>query len=336
MQPLGFFALKLLAGLGMRISGTNPNGFLHKYSSKLSGLLTPVFFFKCLRAIQLKFLTAVILNITYITKKPQIITLVNIIVSVIALSLYLVFCLASLFYSYKLEKYFVEKKKRYLKLPPKLKLFFFLKKEIKDEVTGLGRHFSVIFWRKDLVMSAMIVGLFEYSVEAQIFVPIVYNLFVVALLIKYWPLKETKSNFLALFGTLTEIAVLIIFAGLYFSRKSSEEFRYQVLGKLMVVTIFVIFACYIGIGVFFTVKSLRVLLKKETRVRQKAKKNIKRRERRVDEEVVDESNDRQNPQIVSKKIGFWLIKKFLGEKSTPRGSRQEEKERFPTQEEDQG
>ena len=181
------------------------------------------------------------------------------------------FCVILGYYSERQEKYFVTKKKRYLKMPPSLKGFFFLKKEISEDVQGIGRHFSVIFMIKDLVMSSMIVLLFQYSAEAQIFTPIAYNLFVVALVVKSWPLQEKKSNYLNLFAVVSETAVLAVFVGLYVFRNSSERFKYQVIGNLMVVVMGIIFVCYVGIGLFFTFQSLIGLFSKKGKGKEEAK-----------------------------------------------------------------
>ena len=88
IQPLGYFALKVIARMGMKISGSNRDGFVYKYSSKLSGALTPLFFFKYLMAIRLKFLAALFINGTYVLTKMETQTLINTVISLLCLLIF--------------------------------------------------------------------------------------------------------------------------------------------------------------------------------------------------------------------------------------------------------
>ena len=112
---------------------------------------------------------------------------------------------------------------------------------------------------------------------------------------------------------MTEIVILVIFSGLYFYRNSPEKFKYQMIGKLMVVTIFIIFGFYIAIGLLFTLQSLRGVFKKKEKELGKQENAKKRKLDKLggqeEEQAEKEAGEEQRPEEVRER-DFSVIYSF--------------------------
>ena len=289
IQILVYGFLKMVAVLGVKSGRENAQAALYKYSLKLNKKLNSSFFFKHFQAVQLALLTRLMINLHFLLKSPFLV-LINAAVSLFVLLIHYAFSFACIRYSFKLQSFSSLKKPMMRKGNPfgvkdaqkrsleengdkATSIWIFLREEVSDDTTGLGRHFILFFLLKDLITTGAILKFIRLSVEVQILFPLIYNIFITVLLTVYKPLKVKHMNWLNLFSVGSEVLVLLVFGVLYICIHKPEKFKYETVGSTMVILMGLIFLGYIVIGIYFAVKKIASFFSKKDRKEIEKAKN---------------------------------------------------------------
>ena len=251
-----------------------------KIADKVDGKLSGEFFLQMYRTMQLKLLMALILSIYYLFEQP-IIFFANSLLGLITTLILLAGELYLLKISIQLEKWYNTEncKYRLSEMNGDFKRWLFLKNDLKDTARGMGRHFGVFWLLKDMVTCVSIMYFLE-APAVQIIPPMIYNGVLVVFVVVYWPLKDGMANFCHFFAAFSELLILAVFLALMSFETSSEEFKYKVIGRSMLVLMGAIFVAYIAIFLISTGRKIFKMLnkkeatKKVNKVQNRAKGSI--------------------------------------------------------------
>ena len=254
VQPLGYILLKLASMVLIWVGKGNKKGKVHTIGETLSKKLNNLFFLQSFRAMQMGLLTALSINMFYLNTSGAV-YIQNSVISLTVLVAYYIFALMALINSFGLEQFFDKKEGVYKNVSCSFKMWIFLKIELREELSGLGRHFTLIYLLKDFVIATSIIE-FTGTTPVQIVVPILYGIFTAVVILVYRPLKDDKENWTNLSATITELLMMLVFRLMYLTESKSEKFRYLVVGNIMVGLMLLIFLGYSLYGLVSTIKKI--------------------------------------------------------------------------------
>ena len=199
-------------------------------------------------------------------------------------------------------------------LPKKLKYWAFLRDSIKGEIHGISSHFVVIYYLKDTILVSSLI-FFLTIPHLQVLIPILYNLFLLWIILKDRPLKDKMGNFLVFFGAISEVLILGIHGGLILLQDKEEKFKFQVLGKPLTILMISICVINIAVGLVDTIMAaLGVIsfLRAKFRLNQKIQKKKKTAKKQIGKR---RKSLKQGKPVVKQRVRsrfFKFFEPFLG------------------------
>ena len=140
-------------------------------------------------------------------------------------------------------------------MPKHLSNWLFIREPLRDDISGIGAYYLFLIFLKDFVLVGSIIGFLTIPI-LQVLLPFVYHLVLVSILVVSCPFKSKASAIFYLFGLATELLTLSIFGALVVLDGQTEKFKFEYIGKSMVVLMLVIFVGYMITSVVDTMLML--------------------------------------------------------------------------------